>query len=489
LDLTLEIAPVSEINNTNDATIEIESYLSSYKVGETFNSDNDGYFGIPYSITTYYDVSKGKTVPGCYTDPDNRYTVNTALERIGTDSDVDIIRSMLERGYIVEVLDYKNNPRTVKNQLEASVQKIHPSVNAGKFLTDENIFTTGTYYNTYFVPAGYDISIHNVFWSIDKHGADGTFEEIIHNWNTDFKTGSDKDTLVKWVRPDGTRKKVSTARDGSSPEWFNVDGTKSSSGQYTKVKYTVAEVITDCVNPDGSLIPLDLLIDVTYPTHTEKKVPVMLLDSCSQHLSSGNNTTMYLGFLTCGYACANFDYGYIPMLFDISYGWNSQSVVTGDGMGYTQQLFNDKRINTAAVRYMRYLAMSDSITYNFDIENVGMFGHSKGGWFRFLGEEIMQTNLVDATKYTTTHDLEVALDNVINSFQSCRVFTGHHDETRYQNGKTASSTTDGFVIRGGELQPWLTCNGEEVLSGVQFVYASNGEQEEDMTEGHVPMVI
>ena len=58
---------------------------------------------------------------------------------------------------------------------------------------------------------------------------------------------------------------------------------------------------------------------------------------------------------------------------------------------------------------------------------------------------------------------------------------------RYQNGKTDGYTKNGVYIDGGELQPWLTYDGKEIISGVQFTYAANGSQQEDISKGHSPI--
>ncbi|MBP5428909.1 MAG: hypothetical protein J6Z04_06465 [Clostridia bacterium] len=46
------------------------------------------------------------------------YVVNTNTERVGTESDTAIIRSLVDRGYIVVVLDYGNDDRATPPALE-----------------------------------------------------------------------------------------------------------------------------------------------------------------------------------------------------------------------------------------------------------------------------------------------------------------------------------------------------------------------------------
>ena len=81
--------------------IEKDDTLNAYRQGETQSFEDDGYIGIPYEVTVYYDYKgKGAAVPGYMTlgaTPVVLYVVNANVERIGTDSDTDIIKSMIDR--------------------------------------------------------------------------------------------------------------------------------------------------------------------------------------------------------------------------------------------------------------------------------------------------------------------------------------------------------------------------------------------------------
>lgn len=46
-----------------------------------------------------------------------------------------------------------------------------------------------------------------------------------------------------------------------------------------------------------------------------------------------------------------------------------------------------------------------------------------------------------------------------------------------------------LYIEGGERQPWLTYNGEEITSGAQLIYGGNGLNDEDITDDFAPTVI
>ena len=78
---------------------ELESKLLN-----TYSLADDGYLGIPVDLAIYHD--KSCPVDAGYNGTSLvMYVVNTYATRTGTDSDVEIIKSMLDRGYIVVVTD------------------------------------------------------------------------------------------------------------------------------------------------------------------------------------------------------------------------------------------------------------------------------------------------------------------------------------------------------------------------------------------------
>ncbi|MBQ9116176.1 MAG: Ig-like domain-containing protein, partial [Clostridia bacterium] len=248
--------------------------------------------------------------------------------------------------------------------------------------------------------------------------------------------------------------------------WLNADGTENSAGEYIRVKHTHADDITDCARPDGSPIDLKLYMHIVYPTNPAKKVPVMCLASSSEHLcgcSATPDRPHLLGFAFRGYAAVMYDYGYTPMArvdhYDYFDGYPKPGHITGDNPTYSIQFYNDKRMNCAAMRYLRLLALRDGLP--FDTEAIGVYGNSKGGWMGFLGEEHPETMV------------------------SRRIFGGHHDETRYENGKTETVG----IINGGEPQPWLTYDGKPIDSGADLIYCSCGGTDDSITAGHAPVFI
>ncbi len=478
LVLTLLITAVSVVVGTAnqekgvdmmDAILNDET-LAQYRQGDTQTIANDGYIGIPVDITTYYDSSK-PTKSGNEVDSTNLviYVVNIEFDRIGTDSDVDIIKSMIDRGYIVTVVDYKYNSKAVSPDLAFSLQSVRNAVVTGRYFTDTTVFEAGSYYNSFVVPSGYNVSPHHVFWEIDKHGTDGTFDKIVEYWNNDFRAWStNKDRVVIWVDENGNRKATQTAHDGTSPVWLNADGSVNPDGEYIKIKHTKAEKITDCIRKDGRPIDLNLYMHLIYPTGSAE-VPVLSLVGSSEHIGKGSSTAdrpQFIGATLRGYAAVTFDHGWTPMARADHYGYFDGSTpasgsVSGNNTTYSIQFYNEVEIATAAMRYIRYLSLSEE-KFNFKLDSIAAYGNSKGGWMQFLGAE---------DPYTASGER--------------RVYIGHHGETRYDNGDTETVG----IIDGGEPQPWLTYNGVEIDGGADFVYCSCGGTSESILPGHAPVFI
>ena len=277
-------------DHLTDAMIEIlaDETLAAHKIG-TYALANDGYLGIPVDFTFYHDDSFA--VNNSYNGTALiMYVVNTRTVRAGTDSDVEIIRSMLERGYVVAVADYHNHKKAVANDIEWSTQHVNRSLIAGSFFSSAP-YKSG-FKETFIVPAGHNVELGRVFWEFDKHSTNGTLEEIVAIWNVDFR--SYKGTkYVKWVGDNG-RKATQDGFDGTSPVWYSYDSATgkytvdNENGEYVQVKHTKALTITDCVKPDGTPIDLSLYMHIVYPTNPTSTVPTLTLASSSEHLASGS---------------------------------------------------------------------------------------------------------------------------------------------------------------------------------------------------------
>ncbi len=499
--------------NTNEVMIAINDELSGFKKGDTISLSDDGYIGIPVDVSVYYDFEKfGKAVPGCNETVAVVYVVNTNTKRIGTASDSDIIKSMLDKGYAVAVADYKNNPLSVSPALEYSVQKIRTKLANGDFFGDKNVFGEGTYMENHAVPAGYNITLSDVYFELDKHGVNGDLEKFVEAWNYDFRHYW-KDKTVKWIYEDGTRKATQKGFDGSTPVWYSdaactvVD---NENGQYIKVVHTYAKSIFDLVKPNGTPIDFNLYMHIIYPTNPGYDVPVMTLASSSEHLASSyamENRPYLVGYTFNGYAVATFDFGYTPMAREDHY-FHFNATLTNNDKCF--QSASKELYQPAAMRYLRYLSLNNHEKYSFDINKFGVLGNSKGGFQTYLGHPMFAKHQYSTeTENVDKEDLERLIEKKLLDFGANKGIaaldpeypvTAAGDEgtqvvfpagTRYSNGDTASETKHGMTVDGGTMQPWLTYteNGitKEISSGVQMVYSSCGGTPEYMCEGHSPI--
>ncbi len=507
LATTLSVIALATADDTSeypDAMVDIlaDTELAAYKIDEK-SVANDGYLGIGVDFTMYYDADNFTIEHGTNGTKLIMYVVNTHAERTGTDSDVSIIKSMISRGYLVAVADYHNHEKAVSPDLEWSTQTVMRSLLSGSYFTNATI--AGSYKETFIVPSGHNISTDHVFWQFDRHAVDGTLEKIVEVWNYDFR-GMKGDCIIPWVYEDGTRKATQNGiHDDSAPVWYSLgtgDGQVTYNGQtfvpdengtYIKVKHTLAEKITDCVNKDGSPIDLNLYLHIIYPTNPEKTVPTLTLASSSEHLASGSvsdGRPHTYGFAFNGYAVAMYDYAYVPMARVDHYSYFDGSSmdsgsVTGDNFTYSLFTYNSSYVPTAAMRYIRYLALTEPETYALN-GKIGVIGNSKGSMMTHLAD--LDYGLVKTTADGyTEEELEEFAYEYITSFEQYYHLYGHAGETRYDMGYE-TYTENGVTIDGGEIQPWLTYNGAMIPSGAQFVYSSCGGMSAEIDSNFAPFM-
>ena len=413
----------------------MEEYL---KYSESLT--NDGYIGIPVDIYTYYGENTNSKTPVML------YVINTNTERIGTDDDYTIVNDLVvNKGFIVCVLDYKNNPKTVSPDLDWSVQGIRVKIDKGTYLNGAS-FYSGV---SYVLPAGYNILYNDVYWSIDKHGSVGSLENIVEVWNNDFQY----------------------CKGGQEIKYQ--DGTTAT------VAETEAKSIYDCVKKDGTPVDLDLRLDIIYPTHPEKDVPVMCLTSSSEtRVGSWTNATRphLSGFLFDGYAGVVYDYAYIPMARNDHYGYfdGNPSGVSGDNYTYSLSVYNGIKSDSAAIRKIRYLSDIDHDTYSFDVNKFGVYGNSKGGLCTRLGEPNYEK--LPEQRYFEGHQGETRYEAIHNLNQTDPYID---DENNNFNGEK--------IVDDPEPQPYLTYkDGTPIPSNVQFVYANCGGGADTITKDHAP---
>lgn len=482
-----------------DASIEIAAALDeSHKVFEATYTDevNEqgltewGYCGFEVKLTTYVKDKDLDAVP-------NQgilivYVINTNTERVGTDSDVSIIESLLARGYVVVVADYQNDERAVSPALDWSLQTIR------RLLLEDEAMTTYLAESvlplhkeqSYALPAGYNIEFGVEYFNYAENAVIGTLERIVDIWNGDWGNTSAQDFLsdngkkvIPWGQKtleDGTlvyndENGVRCVKNGDGYQYVEakngatvgdaVANTAAVVPEYKKIRegasyadaeaktiaiqYTLAEDWWDCVKTDGTPIDVVLRMDILYPTNPEREVPVMGLSSSYETRSGDwlNAIRPHMtGFLFAGYAGAMWDHAYTPMARDDHYGY-----FQGDGAernSFTLMGLTGIHAQTAAVRRLRYLADTEGDKYRFDVDRFGVYGHSKG----------------------------------------CYVYVlGHPDPLSLEEQDLIAGNPDYEVI--GE-NPWSTySDGTEIPSNVQMVYGSSGSGNLWGTEGYAPMFI
>ncbi len=483
------------VEGKEDAFIMIQSALAEYQHGDTFTIENDGYIGISVDITIYNDTAATYvpstldtiTYPYETTEPNYAtsavggkplilYVINTNTERVGTDSDVSIITSLLQEGYIVLVVDYKNEKRAKSPDLDWSLQEIRQMITGGKISQIADTDLKAWLVFNYVLPAGYSIRRGVQFFNFEEHGAYGVLDFFVDVWNVDLKyTGApfgkgDKVTVI-WGQKelhDGTKvyqdaNGVRCIPQGEGYAYY----TQNADYSYTigemvadastvtplyksvtddavwvneetreiKVRYTNAEDWWDCVKPNGERIALNLYADIHYPTNPENEVPVMILASSSENRASGTQTAtrpISSGYMFTGYAFVNYDHAYVPMSRSDHFSYFEGDPNLDRNANFTVVRQAGVEAQTSAIRLVRYLAERYSDIFCFDVDRLGVWGHSKGAHVNFLAEEHPEQKI------------------------NQDYFPDHHGEVP-------------------QVQPWTTySDGTPIPSNVQFIYSSKG---------------
>lgn len=490
------------VEGKEDAFPAIRDALSYYQVGQTKTMEKDGYIGIPVDITVYNNPDAFPTYRSLdaldyfweTTEPNPvnlsktgkpliLYVINTNTVRYGTDSDVNIITDLLSQGYVVMVVDYKNEKRAATPDLDWSLQLVRTT-----YKTYTGSLDIWKDYN-YILPAGYSIKRGVQYFNYIQSGADGTLDYIKEVWNVDLKGTTDAakgrpDTVIVWGQKelfDGTKVYQDSQGNRCIPHaggyayytqhedyTYTVGQMVADSETVTplnkkltddavweneslhkiKLRYAYAEDFWDCVKKNGERIDFNLYSDICYPTNPKNDVPVMMLASSSELRSSSTQTAtrpISTGFMFTGYAFVNYDHAYTPMARTDHYAY-----FEGEGnrrMVFTLRFHTGVQAQTAAVRQVRALADAYPEIFAFDVNAIGVWGHSKGAAVNILG-----------TQYPEQQPNEA-------------FFPGH-------NGECSGA------------QPWLTyTDGTVIPSNVQFVYTSNGGGTSFIYPDNAPTVV
>lgn len=321
---------------------EILLAFSEHKVNEEDAEDE-----ITESVVKAYTFNKLDANDG--SNPVAMYVIGHGEDRIGTDSDVSIIRDLLEE-YIVVVLDYQNAERAISPYLEksATAQKVKISEN-GSYLGGLSYSKN----ETYLIPAGYRIVRDIEFFNIMKHAPKGVVNKIIDVWNNQTQ-------IINKI------------------------------GDAWKEAATLDDIVMKngdsltAVDENGNYKYLTYHLDIIYPANPEGNVPVVMAASSSAirnvSLSSKSERYQYAGFLFGGYAITSLDHDYFPFMKDEA-GWGHIEP------NYTLQTYMGTRFMTAALRCVKYY--SDDLGYSN--EDIGIYGHSKSSWVALFKQAELAT--------------------------------------------------------------------------------------------------
>lgn len=315
------------------------------------------------------------------------YVIGHGETRVGTDSDVSIIRNLLDE-YVVVVLDYQGAENAVSPYLDESLHAIKLDImNKGTFLD-------GISYNsnqTYLIPAGCRIVRNIEFFNIMESAPKGVVNKILDVWNNQSQI---KDKLGDaWVQAN------------------TLDDIVMKNG----------ESLT-AVDENGNYKYLTYYLDIIYPSNPEVEVPVIMAAStgANRNNSLSNSKTdriQYVNFLFGGYAVSSLDHDYFPFMNGEA-GWGHIEP------NYTLQSYMGTRFLTAAVRCTKYYAED----FGYSTEKYGAYGFSKSSWVALFKQADLATTDPDELSEVYTY----------GNFEKGECFGDQPFQT-YRNGQAISS--------------------------------------------------
>jgi hypothetical protein len=276
-------------------------------------------------LNIYYIGKSTHSRPWNIGSPVIVYVKNHGHERIGTESDASILMDYIKQYYIVITLDFKNDPKAVSPVFDKDLHRLFRSIYDDMDVkVFEGVNLTPRKFRCFFLPAGCRVATDLVYWELDKHGANGTLDYIMEYYNK------------------------------------RIAGT-----------VTGKEVVSDpseMTDRQGRPFQYKLAMDLIYPSHADKKVPLIFWASTQVTRHPTHTPSIYrphmLGFTQRGYAYAIFDHCYNPVR---RHFWYTSS-------SYSLNHWNGLAASTAAIRFLRAHAEE----YNIDERYIGGMGHSKG---------------------------------------------------------------------------------------------------------------
>lgn len=315
------------------------------------------------------------------------YVIGHGETRVGTDSDVSIIRDLLEE-YVVVVLDYQGAEYAISPLLDESLHDIKLD------MMQNGAFLDGISYNsnqTYLIPAGCRIVRNIEFFNIMESAPKGVVNKILDVWNNQSQIKDKLDDA--WVKAD------------------SLDDIVMKNGE----KLTA-------VDENGNYKYLAYHLDIIYPANPESEVPVIMAASTGAVRNNSLSSTkadriQYVGFLFGGYAVSSLDHDYFPFMKDEA-GWGHIEP------NYTLQTYMGTRFLTAAVRCTKYYADD----FGYSTEKYGAYGFSKSSWVALFKQADLATTDPDDLAEVYTY----------GGFEKGECFGDQPFQT-YRNGQPISS--------------------------------------------------
>ncbi len=425
IPLVASAASVEEKAMTTEAKAIYDAFRSNLVKSEL--KKDDGYIKTPVHLYIYTDGKEaGQTRDVIF------YVINHAGERIGQESDTSIVGSYIDEGYVVIVVDYLKDPRTVSPNVEHSLAKLREYYMVNKTgFSGTKIAVRKNY--AYFLPAGYRLARDIVYWEQDIHASFGTMEYIVKVWNE------------------------------------YIAGKKKVNGELAKP----AETIDDCTKPDGSPMDFRLRLDIMYPSQPKEETPVyaMAATQAEMHMHTCESDSCQLvGFSFNGYTTVTFDYVYVPMARADHFGYISP---------YGTHSKNAAKMARAAIRCIRYYAEQ----FGYNDELIGVGGISKGtpppSFLSIIGNK----DVPEVSRFASDPngdrfegDVLDADGNVIKTAeQPFLTYEGGYD------GKTAYYGND--ADKKGEISSEITVAYCAAGDGANWMYGSTSKYD------RVPMVL
>lgn len=255
------------------------------------------------------------------TNPVVVYVVNHAMPRVGRESDATILRDMLAEDWVIVLADFGSSEQAVAPALEHELLAVFNAIRTGELFTTAAVGLDRN--SVHIVPQGYRLALGVIYWQMDKHGAHGTLDWIMQQYN---------------------RRAVSRA--GVPP----------------------VEHPSQMQQPTGEPIEYALRMDVVYPSDPHSPVPVVMFQASGDPPQQWMRARPHLiGFSVRGYAIANYEHNFNPIARSDHYGFYHP---------YSLDPHNGVASNTAAVRCLR----SHAEKWHINPDRIAVWGHSKASY-------------------------------------------------------------------------------------------------------------